>query len=245
MLDLAILEFFHRDQRTVYWAEAARNAPPFLTAPAVLIQGIYEKNPEFARKILRGRIYASGPMTDALHGLVKVCAKRIDTDVSLEQLQTRIAEDGVEVFTVPISTPTACPPSASPMDRARRLAHNVERGEKPLYQRDRAIGAVLLSKENELIAHAVNTNAVNRFCHAEINLLRELHSRGFGGIPAGASLYVTLKPCRMCAAMILEFCEDRRSIRVFYDEDDPGPNARRTALDLSPDPIQTLFTSRV
>jgi tRNA(Arg) A34 adenosine deaminase TadA len=96
----------------------------------------------------------------------------------------------------------------------------------------------LFSKEGELLAHAVNTNARNRFCHAEINLLRELHFRGLKGIPAGASLYVTLKPCRMCAAMILSFCENSESIRVFYDENDPGPNARRTALDLSPFQLQ-------
>lgn len=243
MFDLALLEFSYRDRRTVYWSKAEQGALSFLSAPAILIQGIYELNPEMARKILRERIYTSAPMTDALHAMVKVCAKRIDVNVSLDGLQNRISTDAVEVRELPPPAEAPKPLVAAPMEQARWLAQTVSRESKLLYERDRAIGAVLVSAAGELLAHAVNTNARNRTCHAEMNLLRQLSFGGIRAIPREAKLYVTRKPCKMCAAMILSFCEDPKSNRVIYDEDDPGTNAQRTALDLSPYPIQERFGS--
>ena len=233
-MDLAILTFKFREEYSVYWAQGAKNSHPLQSAPVALIQGIYEQRPEMARKILRERIFTTAPMSEALRETVKVCAKRIDAGIS----ELEIPSGAIEL-TLP-SSPLAPPrpPSIPSMEQARWLAQSVARENKPLYLRDRAIGAVLVSRDGELLAHSVNTNAINRFCHAEINLLRQLQSGGVRRIPAGASLYVTLKPCRMCAAMILAYSEDPSTIHVYFDEDDPGTNARRTALDLFSQPIQ-------
>ncbi|MDR3606695.1 MAG: Bd3614 family nucleic acid deaminase [Oligoflexia bacterium] len=241
--DLALLTSSRGDQHTVYWSQAARQAPPFLSAPAVLIQGLYERETEMARKILRERIYTNAPMNEALRGLVKVCAKRIDVDVPKDVLQTRLSQDAIRIDPPPLPE-IAEPGPGSPMAQARWLAQSVARGKAPLYASDRPIGAVLVSQQGELLAYGANTNARNRSCHAEMNLLRTLYARTGKPIPAGSTLYVTLKPCRMCAGMIWDFCEDARTIRVLYDENDPGPHAQRTALDLSPVPIQELYSAK-
>jgi tRNA(Arg) A34 adenosine deaminase TadA len=103
------------------------------------------------------------------------------------------------------------------------------------YESDRPIAALLVSKENEILGAAINTNAKNRTLHAEMNLIEACHEQR---IPKGARIYSTLKPCKMCAGMIVDSAEELSSLRVVYAENDPGKNAQNTALDRCTHPIQ-------
>lgn len=103
--------------------------------------------------------------------------------------------------------------------------------ETPRYLRDRPIAAILVSEKNEILSWAVNTNASNRTLHAELNLVQEHFCRTGKPLPRGAKIFVTLKPCKMCAGAIWVSSEDPFSTQVFYSEFDPGRNARWTVLD--------------
>ena len=50
-------------------------------------------------------------------------------------------------------------------------------------------------------------------------------------IPAGTRIYVTHKPCKMCAGMIYHWSEDPRSIQVRYLKEETGGLSRSTILD--------------
>lgn len=244
MEDLAIL----RDGARTYFARSTRDCPPHLSAPVILIQGIYDLRPELARKIVRHRIFTTVPPSPSVAGIVRVAAKRITTglDPTDPVLALGSSEELVELrseafhFPMPpaVPAPRSSASHADPMSLARELAAQVPR-DRALYECDRPVAALLVSRDGSLLAAALNTNARNRTLHAEMNLIRAMGGR----LPAGSRLYVTLKPCRMCAGMIHDSAEDLRALRVIYGDEDPGPNARHTALDLSPHSIQSRFAT--
>ncbi len=122
--------------------------------------------------------------------------------------------------------------SAQPMDLARSLATLCKTSNPERYLRDRAVGAVLVSAEGELLAQAYNSNHSNRTLHAEVRLLQDWGFRTGGApIPAGAQLFVTLKPCKMCAGMLFYCAENPSTLQIWYDQFDPGPHARATILE--------------
>jgi tRNA(adenine34) deaminase len=95
------------------------------------------------------------------------------------------------------------------------------------------IGAVVIA-EDRLIARAGNRTI--RDCdptaHAEIVALRAA-AKSIGNYRlTGATLYVTIEPCAMCAGAIIQ----ARIPRVIYGADDPKGGAVRTCFQLLNDP---------
>jgi len=95
------------------------------------------------------------------------------------------------------------------------------------------IAALLVSSKGAVLA--VGMNSVDEHddatCHAEVNLVQShflLNERK--RIPVGARIYTTLKPCAMCAGMIMECSEDSSKNMTFYGQFDPGAGAIKTAL---------------
>lgn len=240
-MDLAVL----RDGETTWFARSPAGCPAFLSAPIVLIRGIYDRRPEMARQIVRHRIFTTAPLSASLQGMVKVAAKRITTGLEIDApellLEGRCLELNAKDFSHPpeIDSDSLSPSSDDNwMKVAGELASRIPK-KSELYESDRKIAAILVSAKGEILSAAINTNARNRTQHAEINLIESLWKKAGKRLPRGSRLYTTLKPCKMCAGMIWDCAEDVRDLQVIYGEDDPGTNARCTALDLSPFPIQT------
>ncbi len=96
------------------------------------------------------------------------------------------------------------------------------------------VGAVLLDAQGQLLAEAANRR--ERDCdptgHAEIVALRE-GCRSLGNWHlTGCTLYVTLEPCPMCAAAILQ----ARVQTLVYGASDPKAGAIRSVLNLPASP---------
>lgn len=224
-----------------------------------LIQGIYETYPAHARKIVRNRIYATAVPTPMCQAMGKVAAKRITAGVApfasgvtdlpeaAKFSVTDVLEnEAIRIYGIPRESPVSREPSDPPeisdapktlatplsaMNLALTLAGSVVRkGE--LYDQARPVGAVLVDARGNVLGTAINTNARNRTLHAEINLIQNYDSRHGLPLPAGCAIYVSLKPCKMCAAMIGHAAgPGLGALRVLYAEDDPGPQARHTFLD--------------
>lgn len=193
-----------------------------------LIESIYEteskEQPSQARTILRYRIFSTSTPSMSEIELVKSAAKRIST---------------VDVFSPsPYEEASLSPPRPLPDFASVEINERVDPQNRiqicrilnALRNSDRPVSAFLADREGKVLALAWNSNAVIRNRHAEWNLCEVLKNRG-GKIPAGAVLYTSLKPCRMCAARIWETAEDPASLRVLFLEDDPGPLARGTILE--------------
>jgi tRNA(Arg) A34 adenosine deaminase TadA len=210
------------------------------SAVAALIESVHEtesrREPSRARMILRERIHSSEPATITELELVKVAAKRMSAPSPLDP---RLNGTG---FLPPLLPPrslpdfaAATPPPEAPIDeRAIRARLELLRAEgvraANRWSSDRPVSAMLVDTGGRVLAEAWNSNAVIRNRHAEWNLCEILRARG-ERIPAGSTLWTTLKPCRMCAARIWESAEDPRALDVAYLEDDPGALARGTLLD--------------
>jgi len=85
------------------------------------------------------------------------------------------------------------------------------------------VGAVITSRDGEIIGRGRNRreSAGDIAAHAEIEALRSAASAiGSWRIP-GASLYVTLEPCPMCAFAIMQ----ARIARIIYGARDPSAGA--------------------
>lgn len=98
------------------------------------------------------------------------------------------------------------------------------------HQSDRPISALLLSKEGDFLSWAHNKNSENPTHHAELSLLLDWARTHSKPIPPGSVLLCSLKPCKMCAAAIVQAASGQ-NLRVYYFLDDPGPLAKNTALD--------------
>ncbi|HXX44454.1 MAG TPA: tRNA adenosine(34) deaminase TadA [Candidatus Acidoferrales bacterium] len=109
------------------------------------------------------------------------------------------------------------------LDEARAAA---ERGEVP-------VGAVIVL-DGQIIARAGNRTITDcdPTAHAEIVALREA-SKAMGNYRlTGASLYVTIEPCTMCAGAMIQ----ARIERVVYGADDPKGGAVRSCFSIFENP---------
>jgi tRNA(Arg) A34 adenosine deaminase TadA len=96
------------------------------------------------------------------------------------------------------------------------------------------IAAILADKTGHILSWGLNQRWNNATFHAELNML-QAYCKGHKadpGLPDGARIYTTLKPCKMCAGMIRETAININNIVVYYGQNDPGQHASATALDL-------------
>ena len=103
------------------------------------------------------------------------------------------------------------------LEEARRVG---ERGEVP-------VGAIVVM-EGKVAARAGNRTIADcdPTAHAEIVALRETARLAGNYRLVGATLYVTIEPCAMCAGALIQ----ARMARVVYGADDPKGGAVRSCF---------------
>ncbi len=114
------------------------------------------------------------------------------------------------------------------MREALRLAEQAAtRGDVP-------VGAIVVDERGQIIGTGFNTREVHAdpTGHAEIVALREACKRRRRWRVDGATLYVTLEPCPMCAGALV----NARVARLVYGADDPKAGAVRSLYQLCDDP---------
>lgn len=201
-----------------FYARSALAAGQPSSSVTRLIQGIWETETAQARAILRKRIHTTEQLTPMNWGMVKTAAQRISVVPAVEphdDWQPVAFDNPFRIMEV----------SGDAMTAARALAGNARR-DGELFRRDRPVGCVLVAAGGELLGGAFNTNRDNRTLHAEVNLLQALGCL----VPAGATLYTTLEPCRMCQGMIVSCAP---GLKVRYAESDAVPEVPWT-LDCRP-----------
>ncbi|KQZ57890.1 deoxycytidylate deaminase [Lysobacter sp. Root559] len=115
------------------------------------------------------------------------------------------------------------------MRHALALAERAEREHDEI-----PVGAVLVSGTGEILGEGGNRNIGDRdpSAHAEIVAMREAGRRLDNHRLIGATLYVTLEPCAMCAMAMVH----ARIARVVYGASDPKTGAAGSVFDLLTDP---------
>jgi tRNA(adenine34) deaminase len=115
------------------------------------------------------------------------------------------------------------------MRHALALAERAEREDDEI-----PVGAVLVSAQGEVLGEGWNRNITERdpTAHAEIVAMRQAGVRLENHRLIGATLYVTLEPCAMCAMAMVH----ARIARVVYGARDPKTGAAGSVFDLLADP---------
>jgi len=115
------------------------------------------------------------------------------------------------------------------MRHALALADRAEREDDEI-----PVGAVLVSADGEMLGEGWNRNITERdpTAHAEIVAMRQGGGRLDNHRLLGATLYVTLEPCAMCAMAMVH----ARIARLVYAAADPKTGAAGSVFDLLADP---------
>jgi tRNA(Arg) A34 adenosine deaminase TadA len=115
------------------------------------------------------------------------------------------------------------------MRHALALADRAEREDDEI-----PVGAVLVSAGGEVLGEGWNRNITERdpTAHAEIVAMRQAGAALGNHRLLGATLYVTLEPCAMCAMAMVH----ARIARVVYAATDPKTGAAGSVFDLLADP---------
>lgn len=236
--------------------------PPWESAISRLIAGVNVTFGEEKYRYLRNRIYTTTSENLWDQQLVKLCAKRVTWSCQkLDPLTeaAKILHIGMTMKASPASCKLAeinatKATHQSVIEILRNLIntelekwHGQRRHNAP-----RPVAAIAVGDDDEILAANVNTNvellgidtppARLQFMHAEVNMVLSLAARGKKHLPKGVRIYTSLKPCRMCAALLMEFAPPLASrddegpapkpaMQIFSLADDPGPHGQHHILD--------------
>lgn len=225
-----------------------------------LVQGIYDEHRDQARKLLRNRIFSTRQPSLLDQAMVKVAARKLTslTDTqdakpslsrpasppesrlgllagcSFHEVPAQTAQRPAlgypnlpESLTLPRQSIEAAPALWNELLTQLTLA-GVQTPKR--HQSDRPISALLISKEGDFLSWAHNRSSENPTHHAELNILIDWARTHSNPIPTDSVLLCSLKPCKMCAAAIVQAASGQ-NLKVYYLLDDPGPLAKNTALD--------------
>lgn len=214
-----------------------------------LIQNIFETHKDLSFFILRNRIFTSFEKNELDLGLIRVTAKRIRFAESLHSKEIQKASQNLQEFEIigqnqlyfqsqyQKKSHFQVGRKFSSIEEAFFFLKNqlLEQAREsstglPLHDRNRQVAAILLDAENHVLAGSLNSSAINKTLHAEINLLQN-YTREHGALPKGSTLVVTHKPCKMCAGMIFSAAEDPFQIQVLYQTEESGAHSVSTVLD--------------
>lgn len=205
------------------------------TAVTRLIEGIWDQHPKQAFHLLRSRIFTNYPLSLRCRGAITLAAKRV-TELSPEAFAAAIPAGGavheirpLGIAPFPVELPGSAP--LPPAELARWISGYA------FTTSDRPILAAIVDPAGVPLIAAPNSSSSNRLRHAEVNAVRAYVRQHRRKVPAGSALWVSLKPCRMCAGFVHDLFEDGARARVRYLVDDPGPKARNS-------PLQTMLQYR-
>lgn len=236
-------------QNQTFFARSQGSSPRD-SAAVKLMQGLFEEHRDLSFFILRNRIYTTEPLGPMIRGMVKLVAKRISSAslADFAAVQRACSQAGSELREVSEVGGVIAVPTRQSLSEPRVLSSEIFKSEADilsvlkdmiagvsrgeiLHDHNRPIAALMVSESGEHLSSAVHGAVLNKTQHAEIRMLQNFFQNQSGMIPQGARIYMSLKPCKMCAGFLAESCEDLDSVQFFYVQDDPGPMARATALE--------------
>lgn len=232
-----------KHKEKIYFSRFPRDRGGPSSAVVKLIQFLFDDFVDQSFFILRNRIFTTASLTTMCEGMVQLAAKRATGDINAKDHNQEIQGELFEIgdpnehylrtkhwAQIPWTAPQKIEDAIEAYFHLQNLISAIPRGEV-LYQFNRPIAALICSQDGELLSWAVNNNSKNKTLHAEVLAVQKYFEAYGRKLPAGAKIYTSLKPCRMCAGMLVHQTENPEALKVIYFQDDPGPMARNTELE--------------
>ncbi len=219
-----------RAGQTIYWGFFRERGP--LTAVFQFIHGTFSVYRDQSFFILRNRIYLCGRRTAFCSHAVKVCAKRLQVLTEDEVCNWMCSQPPeVEWRRIPaiFDKPGFAWPQKlfiepnqwkSPRQLIELLAHQAERSEI-LHDSNWPIGAAAFLS-GRLLSVGRNQSFAIKTQHAEVQMVLSWYLQTGQRLPRGTEVWVTHKPCRMCAALLIQWSDDGENIKVRFFQDVRG-----------------------
>lgn len=225
-----------RTPEKLYYARCRKPAPAPTSAAIKLLQGIFDLHRDHSFFILRARIGLSYLPERQDLGMIKLLAKRYETALIPDDLA-----HGTEIGTPedPYYPTTsrryfiAHEPGRqinAPAETLKSYEEQIPLGAIP-HDSPRRIAAFALDGEGRLLRATAHSGVVNKSLHAEVCLIQDLHRGGLARFPADGTIVVSMKPCRMCAAMIADFLPEDFRGRILYRDSHDGSRTRGSVLE--------------
>jgi tRNA(Arg) A34 adenosine deaminase TadA len=210
------------------------------TALTKLVYGINQEFGVERFRYLRTPIETNYHLSNWERGVVKVCAKRHREfrdvseafNISHKHLDVgRVLEPGFERHRCDNAVGTFENP-----DEALRRVLSIENdmrtsfNSQKRFRRHRCVAVTVLDANGKVLVTATNSNARNQLLHAEVNAFALLMKHNTNELAPGSTIVTTLKPCIMCANLILEFTRNKKDVKVLAAQDDSGSFGRHSIL---------------
>ena len=221
----------------LYQADPLFSSQVGYTPVTALIEGIWNTYPNQAYSLLRERIYSNYPFTSSCEGMIKVAAKRASAltqeqfeeeqkkSTSTQILSPKVFQNEFQLNNSNTHFPLEEQKKRLVLKTKSRSLHSLHR-----YESDRAVGAAAFTQTGEIINLSWNTNAKNKTLHAELNLVRSYEQKAKTLFPDHSEIWVSLKPCAMCAALLFSSVKNPETLKIVYLEDDPGPFSKNSVF---------------
>lgn len=221
---------------TLFFARCRKSAPAPTSAAIKLLQGIFDLHRDHSFFILRNRMYLSYTPERQDLGMIKLLAKRHAVSPEIPDF-TDATEIGVPddpYFTIQsrryLIRHEPGTPVVDPLETLAAMELQIP-VETILHDSPRKIVAYAFDGERGLLTATAHSGVVNKSLHAEVCLIQDLHRAGHARFPVDGTLVVSMKPCRMCAAMIADFLPENFRGKILYRDDNDGSRTRGSVLD--------------
>lgn len=204
---------------------------------------VYGINQEFGSerfRYLRMPIETNYPLSTWERSLVKVCAKRhrqfrdfpeavattqrhLDLGIILEP---GLNQHGYETNADTFESTNEALERVIEIEREMRISSKLQKR----FNRNRCVAVTILDPNGKVLITATNSNAENQLLHAEVNAFAQLTKKNINELAPGSTIVTTLKPCVMCATLILEFTRNKKDVKVLAAQDDFGSFGRHSIL---------------
>lgn len=228
-------------EKKLYWVSDESLDTRCLSLVQLLIFNIFESHHDLSFFILRNCIYTTVPENPYDQASVKLAAKKVRYGQDKGALEDALStfENKIQLnFNLNSSVdfqnskmniePSFLESEMEVLKFIRKLEEKIPRG-PVLHDYNRQIVAILVNERNEVLFANSNYNYRNKVLHAEINLVGTYLEKRNLMIPAGSKIFVSLKPCRMCANVLHKSCEP--GVQIFYFKNDPGRLAQGSLIE--------------
>jgi|GEM_PF-1921690 len=219
--------FVWRDQ-TGFWARATSES-----AVVNLVQGVYAVDAPLAQWFFRRRVFTTSAANDADAQLCKVAAGKVSFGCGVDDVDDDALLHGIEWTEVTAAAAHSRAHASVPQMPLPDFVDDATFWHLCPAPKDdvtdptqpRPVRAVLLDDDGQALLWADNDNGRDKSRHAELVLAQQARRQGLSLVDK--RVWVSLQPCRMCAARLL--ADGVRE--VVYVHADPGRLATGTALE--------------